>query len=427
VPPSSATAAAAVNAQHYQHHRQLKQRHVWAKRWRELLRATLALLVVAALAGLFICPLWVQALWIVPATPQGVVVQGSRLVPHSALMAALQPLVGQPLWGINPQQVEANLLKAFPLISFATVRRQMAPQAWPHMARVVVYVKEQEPWALLYPLDAAPTLAPALTPKPALPTPEEAPRLPAKLPQPYAYVLANGRTLRWQQPTPATGSPFIETHWLAKHPRLFLISPSWYRGLPAAQRQQLLGQMDQLAAGLNDLPTVALLWLECWPGGLMKARLRYQGLPLHLNLGRMEPDLFVRALRLRPLLPLLAQNLAQPTAKARWFDAVDLRWHRHVYLHQSPVPAAYQQAKAQQAALPPADAPPLPPLPPKAVPLPTAPPPQAPASLSRTWFQLPTPQTAQASNASNATALRLPTSPTPAKATKAANAKALGE
>lgn len=105
------------------------------------MRLFFKLLFIAAIGAL---------LWYLPNatwwrfSKDAVEMRGLQLVTQKQVQQAIAPYEGFPLYWVNPQAIEAMLLKKYPALAHVYVRRALFP------ARLDVTVSEQKPWALVY-------------------------------------------------------------------------------------------------------------------------------------------------------------------------------------------------------------------------------------------------------------------------------------
>jgi hypothetical protein len=311
--------------------RKQKLQALW---WDRLLRVFRWMVLIALGYGIY----WLaqQPFWLV--TPQQVHFKGTNILSNATVLPAIEKELNRPLYALQPQSIENELKKRFPLIASVQIRRRLFPVG------LDVQVNEHQPWALIYepeeekavlsyyrqvflPLHLTKPLQGSTTATENLKQPISN----QSMPKPYAFVLETHQSMRFNGEhftlTPAVLSP---------ESLLIFTSTQWFRQMPQAKRRQFLKDVDRLLNGVKAVDSVAVdavIYRPQQDALSLVLRLKTQpNQPITALLGGWNSGLFDRALRLKPLvagLPFVKEAVGNEKA-GNCYKQFDFRWAQNV-------------------------------------------------------------------------------------------------
>ncbi|MCS6267643.1 MAG: FtsQ-type POTRA domain-containing protein [Vampirovibrio sp.] len=305
--------------------RKQKLQSLW---WNRLLGVVRWLVLGAIGYGIYY--LAQQPFWMI--TPQQVHFTGTNILSDATLLPPIQKELNRPLYALQPQAIESELKKRFPLISAVQIRRRLFPIG------LDVQVNEHEPWALIYdPWEKDAVLSyyrqvflPLHFPKQPHPW-GVVPVAKKPMLKPYAFVLETYQSMRFNGQQ-FTLSPTV----LSPDSLMIFTSTQWFRNMPHHKRLKFLKDMDRLLNGVRAVASVqvdALAYNQQQDALTLDLRLENQPKqPVTALLGGWDAGLFDRALRLKPLIAGLSfvKEAVGNEKAGSCYKQFDFRWGQNV-------------------------------------------------------------------------------------------------
>jgi POTRA domain, FtsQ-type len=301
--------------------RKAKQASVTQRRLRSALR-----LVMIASTLIFVPLLMQAAFW--RWTVKDTVLRWDGYTRPAAVTEVLAPFAQQPLWAVNPLQVEAKLAASIPVLASVQVRRHLLP------ARIEVVATEHRPWALLFAPQHTAVAATATLPQPNINTkavPSKGlvglgPSAASTGAHPFGLVAETHQVLGFPSSSSSTraASSFNWQGLSQGHPQVpIVVAPSVLAALPIQDRTMFFNRLHTVMTSLQAIPRLAVRYVTLDPS--LAVTVYFD--KVSVQLGVLDSDDLSKAGRLNPLIRTLTdEQLAR-------LHAIDLRWNKNVFWH----------------------------------------------------------------------------------------------